>query len=88
MKLSHLTAFALATIIGATSLGSSAHAGLLGDIAGRAVGKALGVPNYGWMGNKQYMDCLRYVGAMNGNNYPGRDDNIRACKRQYLPGGR
>ncbi|MBR1087208.1 hypothetical protein JQ621_06920 [Bradyrhizobium manausense] len=40
-------------------------------------------PDYGWMGNKKYMDCLKYVGAF-GADYPGRDKNIQACKRNYL----
>ena len=33
------------------------------------------------------MDCIKYVSAY-GSNYPGRDKNIQACKREYLPGGR
>ena len=33
------------------------------------------------------MDCIRYVGAY-GPDYPGRDKNIRACQKEYLPGGR
>ena len=44
-------------------------------------------PDYSWMGNRKYMDCLKYMGAF-GPNYPGRDKTIAICKREYLPGGR
>jgi hypothetical protein len=83
MKLSHLAAFALAITIGVTSLGSSAHAGAFG----RLVGKALGLPDFSWTGNKPYMDCLRFVGGMSSSNYPGKDENIRNCQRNHLPNG-
>jgi hypothetical protein len=43
-------------------------------------------PDYGWMGNTKYMECLKYVGALSGKSYPGLDQNIQACKRNYLHG--
>lgn len=42
---------------------------------------------HGSMGNKPYMNCLKYVGAF-GADYPNRNNNIETCKRNYLPGGR
>jgi hypothetical protein len=90
MKLSRFAAFTLAAVIGIASLGSSAHAGIIGDIAEAGIGaikhKVAG-PDYSWMGNRKYMDCIKYVGAY-GPDYPGRDANIQSCKREYLPGGR
>ena len=86
MKLSRFTAFAIAAFIGISALGTSAHAGFLGDLAGVGVGaikRKVAGPDYGWMGNRQYMDCLKYVGAF-GSNYPGRDQSIRNCQRQHL----
>jgi hypothetical protein len=43
---------------------------------------------FGWMGNEKYMACLKYVGAFNASDYPGKDKNIRYCQRTYLPDGR
>jgi hypothetical protein len=86
MKFSRLAAFTLAAAIGISALGPSAHAGFLGDIAEAGVGaikRKVAGPDYSWMGNRQYMDCIKYVGAY-GPDYPGRDQNIRACQRQYL----
>lgn len=79
MKSSRFALFAIAAIIGIGSLAGSGHyspaaAGIFG-------------PDYGWMGNRKYMDCIKYMGAY-GPDYPGRDNNLRACKRAYLPGGR
>jgi hypothetical protein len=79
MKSSRLALVALATIVAIGSLAASGH------YAPAAAG-GLG-PNYGWMGNQKYMECLKYVGALSGNDYPGRDNNIRACKKNYIPGG-
>ena len=79
MKSSRLALLAFAAVVGLGSLIGSAH---LTPAAAGVFG-----PDYGWMGNKKYMDCLKYVGAF-GRDYPGRDNNIRACKREYLPGGR
>jgi hypothetical protein len=66
MKLSRFAAFTLAAVIGIASLGSSAHAGIIGDIAEAGIGaikhKVAG-PDYSWMGNRKYMDCIKYVGA-------------------------
>jgi hypothetical protein len=73
MKRSRLALFAFAAVIAIASLAGSyspAAAGVFGA-------------DYGWMGNKKYMDCLKYVGAF-GADYPGRDKNIEACKRNYL----
>jgi len=76
MKSSRFALFAFAALVGIGTLAGSAPAaaGWLG-------------PDYGWMGNKKYMDCIKYVGAFR-PDYPGRDKNIRACQREYLPGGR
>jgi len=77
MKSSRFTLFAFAAIVGIGSLAGSAH---------YSPAAAFG-PDYGWMGNRKYMDCIKYVGAY-GPDYAGRDKNIAACKRAYLPGGR
>ncbi len=79
MKSSRFALFAFAAIVGIASLAGSAH---YSPAAAGAFG-----PDYGWMGNRKYMDCLKYVGAF-GSAYPGREKNIAACKREYLPGGR
>ena len=67
-----------ATLVGLGSLLGSAHY----SPASAGFGS-----QYGWMGNKPYMDCLKYVGAF-GADYPNRNKNIESCKRNYLPGGR
>jgi len=62
----------------------------LGSLLGTALSSpaAAGIGSqYGWMGNKPYMDCLKYVGAF-GADYPNRNRNIETCKHNYLPGGR
>ena len=79
MTSSRLALFVLAAAVAVGSLVGSAQ---LTPAAAWGLGS-----NYSWMGNKKYMDCLRYVGAF-GADYPGRDKNIGACKREYLPGGR
>jgi hypothetical protein len=65
-----LSTFTAVAALAAVTASSPASAGVFG-------------PDYGWMGNKQYMACLKYVGAF-GANYPGRDKNIQSCKRNYL----
>jgi hypothetical protein len=80
MKLSRVFAFALAASIGFASLGAPApaQAGALGHL----LGKAMGLPDYSVFGNKGYMSCIKFVGAFS-KDYPGRDANIRNCKRTH-----
>lgn len=86
MKRSCIATFALAAVIGIATLSSSAHAGgLLGDLVGRTMGKAMGVPDYSYLSNQKYKDCVSYVGGFNSNfNYPGKEANIRKCQRMHL----
>jgi hypothetical protein len=78
MKLSRFALFAFAALVGISTLAGSAQ---YSPVAARGLG-----PDYGWMGNQKYMACIKYVGAY-GADYPGRDKNIRACQKEYLPGG-
>ena len=86
MKRSCIVAFALAVVIGITTLSSSAYAGgTLGDLIGRTMGKAMGMPDYSYLGNQKYKECVAYVGGFNSNfNYPGKNENIRKCQRMHL----
>jgi hypothetical protein len=79
MKSSRFALFAFAVIV---VIGSMAGSAQYSSAAAGRFG-----PDYGWMGNRKYMDCIKYVGAY-GPDYPGRDKNIRACQKEYLPGGR
>jgi hypothetical protein len=73
MKASRIALFTFAAAVALATLTGSyspASAGVFGA-------------DYGWMGNKPYMACLKYVGAF-GADYPGRGQNIENCKRSYL----
>jgi hypothetical protein len=78
MTSSRIALFALATVVAVGSLAGSAQFSPAAAFFGS---------QYGWMGNKKYMDCIKYMGAF-GPDYPGRDKNIKACQREYLPRGR
>ena len=78
MKSSRFALFAFAVIV------------VIGSIAGSAQYSSAAAgrfgPDYGWIENESTW-TVSNVGA-HGPDYPGRDKNIRACQKEYLPGGR
>lgn len=78
MKLSHLTAFAIATVIGTGSIGAPAQAGILKDIAGTVSSK---IQNRGSSGGGGLVTGAgsNYLKVLNCSNYlmtsPGHGPN-------------